>query len=477
MSFYSLAFTIFFCVLFALWWLVPQRTRTILLTCANLVFALSLGSAGFFALLLISALGWLFGLLVSRMSSEPGRRAVFWLGIIGMLTPLALYKYLPLLAGHFAWASPFSQLLAPLGVSFYTFKSLACHIEVYRQNSTAIQNPVEYFAYTGYFPQLPMGPIQRPQPFFESLKKLPRHLNTALAFNGCTRILWGMFLKKCLADPLSGHLDALVNPSRYYSLAMLWSLISYCLYLYFDFASYSHLAIGLGELLGLPCAENFKSPYFARSLGDFWHRWHISLSSFLRDYVYIPLGGSRNGVLVLILATMATFLLSGVWHGATGGFILWGALHGVWLLIGRATKKSRDTFWSHTGRFMSGPVRSVIGWGFTMVLVSVGWFFFYAATLPHAIELLAQFQLPAILTVQYIKESIVQIGLTPSVLLQLIVFMLPAAAVDWLSRNKGFGVWSVELRPWVRVLVCYFCLFSVIFFGAAGSLPGIYFAF
>ena len=477
MRFYTLEFVLCFTGLFLLWWLLPQRTRPYLLALANLFFAAALGGKALAALVCITLLGYLFGRLQARPHSPAAGRAVLGVGVAALLTPLALYKYLPVLAGYFAWATPFSTLLAPLGISFYTFKSIAYLVGVQRDSATMVASPVDYFAYIGFFPQLPMGPIQRPQPFFTALHALPRHLDPTLAVHSATRLLWAIFLKKCLADPFQSHLDALVHPSRYYPLAMLWAFGAYCLYLYFDFASYSHLAIGMGELLGLPCSENFKSPYFARSLSEFWRRWHISLSSLLRDFIYIPLGGSRNGTAVLILSTMATFILSGVWHGATDGFLLWGALHGIWLLIGRATKPAREAFWAKTPALVQGPVRSLLGWGFTLLLVFTGWFFFYAGTLPHAMEMLEQFQLPAALSLQYIKDSIVQIGFAPPVLLRMGLFTLLAALVDWQSRDSGFGPWNAKLSPLPRLALCYFCLFAVIFFGASGSLPGIYFAF
>ncbi len=473
MSFFTLQFVLFLSALFFAWWLVPQKARPFLLAGANLVFSVLLGQKAFFTLILVSAIGYCFDLLVGRFK----KALPFWLGVLGLLTPLALYKYLPVLAGHFAWAAPFSQLAAALGISFYTFKSLALLIEVYRGSLQPVKNPLLYFAYIGFFPQLPMGPIQRPEPFFSALSRQPRHLDSAQAINACTRICWALFLKKCLADPLSTHYGAMRWADYGHPPAVLASLVFYSLYLYFDFAAYSQLAIAFGELLGLPCAENFKSPYFSRSLGEFWRRWHISLSSFLRDAVYIPLGGSRNGTGVLILATMATFLVSGVWHGSTGGFLVWGALHGVWLLIGRATRPLRERFWQKRGEFGRGPVRSVLGWAFTMLLVGTGWFFFCAGTLPQAFALAAHLFQPFSPSVLLFKESLTQLDFTPALLLQLALFLVPAVWIDWRSRETGFGPWAQKLRPWMRVVLCYFCLFSVIFFGAGGALPGVYFQF
>lgn len=473
MSFFTLSFAAFFSCVFFLWWFAPVKYRPLVLALVNFGFAFSLGARVAVLLAAITAIGWLAG---KYLAKKPTRAGV-WISAILLLLPLAGYKYLPLLSEHFAWAGMFAKLLAPLGLSFYTFKSLSYIIDVYKGKQQPVQDAASYFSYIGFFPQLAMGPIQRPQPFFTALDQISQKLNEKLAYSGCTRICWALFLKKCLADPLAGYQGALVSPERYYPLSMLWSLLIYSLYLYFDFAAYSQLAIGLGELLGLPCAENFRSPYYATSLGDFWHRWHISLSSFLREYVYFPLGGSRNGIRLLIVSTMGTFLLSGVWHGATSGFLVWGALHGVCLLIGRATYKSREWFWSKTPRLVAGPIRHVCGWAFTMLLVVTGWFFFYAGTIPQAAELARQMFVPMPLSMQYIKESIVLLGFTPQILLLRGSAFVIAALVDWLCRKEGFGAWSAGLRPWVRVVFCYLCVFNVLFWGEGASLPGVYFAF
>lgn len=471
MSFFSLTFAVFLIGIFFIWWLLPQKARPFLLCAANLVFAAALGFWAFAMLGFITLLGYLGGLVLQKVPRGP----LLFFGVLLLLAPLALYKYLPILP--FAWAAPFSQLMAPLGLSFYTFKSISYLIEVKRGTIPAVKNPILFFGYIGFFPQLPMGPIQRPAPFFEALAGQPRHLDSALALNACTRICWALFLKKCLADPLSGFTQLLEWPDYGHSLGVVWSLAAYSLYLYFDFASYSQLAIAFGELLGLPCAENFKSPYFSRSIGEFWKRWHISLSSFLRDYIYIPLGGSRNGTAVLILATMVTFLLSGIWHGATAGFVVWGGMHGLFLLIGRATKKLRERFWAKTPDFCRGPVRSVLSWAFTMLLVAAGWFFFATRTLPQAAAIAQHLFQHMPLSVLYFKESLTQLNLFPPELLRLGIFGLVAALVDFKSLDTGFGPWAAKLRIPVRAVLCYFCIFAVLFFGASGSLPGIYFAF
>ena len=468
MNFFTLSFAAVFTVLFFAWWAAPRAGRVWLLAAANLAFSLLLGLPVTAVLAGVTLAGFFAGHFVAK---RPGRGRL-WLGVLLLLAPLTFYKAALLLP-----AGPFAGILMPLGLSFYTFKSVSYLIEIARGHLQPETDFLRYFCYIGFFPQLPMGPIQRPGAFFAALDGLGSSLNEPLAWSGVTRICWALFLKKCLADPFSTYMGALASPQQYHPLSVVFSLAAYSLYLYFDFAAFSQMAIGLGELLGLPCAENFKSPYFARSVGDFWHRWHISLSSFLQQYIYFPLGGSRNGVPVLIFSTMATFLLSGLWHGVTGGFLVWGGLHGLFLLAGRATRPAREKLWAACPGFVSGPVRSLLAWGFTLCLVGVGWLFFYAETLPAALELWRRIFTPVPFSLQYIKESLVLVGFTPARLLRQGLLLALAALVDWRSRETGFGAWAAGLSVPVRLALCYASLFLVLFFGSLGSLPGVYFAF
>lgn len=474
MTFLSLSFAAFGCLTFAAWWGLPAKARPWVLGLANLGFALSLGGHALTALLGVTAFGWAVG----RRLARGGGRPALALGCIGCLAPLLCYKYLALAAAALGWPGLFAGLAAPAGISFYTFKSVSYLAEVYRGGLPAEKSPLRYFNYTGFFAQLASGPIQRPGSLLPQLGAAGAlRFDRALALNGCVRLCWGMFLKKCLADPLAGYQGALADPAHYYGLSVLWALAAFTLQLYFDFASYSQLAIGAANLLGFETEENFLSPYFSRSIGEFWRRWHVSLSSWLRDYIYIPLGGSRKGAARLILATMATFLASGAWHGATGGFLLWGALHGAYLLAGRFTRPARARAWAALGQGEGAPLRCLVGWACTLALVSAGWLLFAAGTLPAARQALAALISPFPLSLQYIKESIALLGFTPAVLARLGAFTALAALVDWQARHTGFGAWAAARRPWVQVLLCYLCVFASLFFGAAGALPNIYFAF
>ncbi len=467
MNFLSLSFAGFGAVVFAGWWGLPAKARPWLLAAANLVFAGLFGPKALVCLVLITLAGYACGL----WRQKGGGRAALWLGVVACLAPLLAYKYLPLAGGAF------QGLVAPVGLSFYVFKTISYLADVHKGLIPAEKNPLHYFNYVGFFAQLSSGPIQRARTLLPQLKDTALIFDRALAYSGCVRICWGMFLKKCLADHFAAYQGALYQPEHYYGLAVVWSMIAYSLYIYFDFASYSQLSIGVAELLGIQVEENFISPYFSRSIGEFWRRWHISLSGFLRDYIYIPLGGSRNGTAVLILATMATFVASGAWHGATGGFLLWGALHGIWVLIGRATRPARQAFWAKLGQNENSPLRCILGCAFTFLLVTIGWFFFMTGTLPQAGHVARHLFEPFTFSLQYLKESVTQLGYTPAILARLGLFTLLAAGIDWASRSEGFGAWVKKQRLWLLVVLCYLCIFATLFYGSAGTLQNIYFAF
>lgn len=472
MNFLSFSFAGFGILLFAAWWALPNPCRPWILAAANIIFAALFGTKAILCLAIVSAIGYVFGLLQSNRQNK----ALAFVGILACAAPLLGYKYLPVAASHIEALQAFQGIIAPIGISFYVFKSISYLIEVYRARIAPERNFLFYFNYIGFFAQFSSGPIQRPNQLLPQLRQT-FVFSQALAFQGCIRLCWGLFLKKCLADHFAAYQGALTQTDHYYGLCIVWSMIAYALYLYFDFASYSQLSIGVANLLGIRVEENFISPYFSRSIGEFWRRWHISLSSFLKDYIYIPMGGSRNGTAVLVAATMVTFLVSGAWHGATDGFLVWGALHGIYLLAGRATKPLREKGWALLHQAPNSALRTLCGYLCTFVLVTIGWFFFQTATLHQAFGVASYLFQPFPFSLQYIKESVTQLGYTPIILLRLGLFTAFAAFVDWSSKDKGFGAWIMHKKPAFWVVFCYICVFSTLFFGAAGTLQNIYFAF
>ena len=439
----------------------------------------------YISLLLFSTLvdffhGKLVGSFLERGNRKAARMTVASSAFIN-LSLLVIFKYTDFfirsvnsLTGS---GIPLLDLALPIGISFYTFQTMSYTIDVYRGEAPVQNNIISFGAYVSMFPQLIAGPIVRYQDIAAELNTRTESLERFSL--GIRRFVVGLGKKVLLANQAGAlwtEITAILPADR--SVLMVWmGILAFAFQIYFDFSGYSDMAVGMGHMLGFHFPENFNYPYISKSITEFWRRWHISLGTWFKEYVYIPLGGSRRGKARLVLATMATFLVSGAWHGAAGGFLVWGALHGVYLLAGRLTRAARGRVWAALGQGEHSPLRSAVSWAFTLLLVFGAWLFFVTGTLPAARQALAALFSPFPFSVQYLKESITLLGFTPAILVRLGLFTALAALVDWLSRGVGFGAWAAAQRPWVQAALCYVCVFASLFFGAAGALPNIYFAF
>ena len=262
------------------------------------------------------------------------------------------------------------NLILPLGISFYIFQSLTYTIDIFMRKIEPTKDIVAYFAFMSFFPQLLSGPIGRASrllPQYENKRKFDYNL----AISGCWQILWGLFMKVCVADRLSVYVDTIYgNLAMHNGTSVALAAIFYSIQIYCDFAGYSLMAIGVGRLFGITLDENFRQPYFAKSIGEFWRRWHISLSTWFRDYVYIPLGGNRVSEGRNYFNLFITFLVSGLWHGAAWSFVLWGGLHGVYQVLDKMRKKYLPKLGLPT------LFKDSIGVIVTFVIVTIAWIFF-----------------------------------------------------------------------------------------------------
>ena len=389
MSFDSLAYLLFLPAVALLHRLLPHRCRWILLLTASLIFYASWNVPLTLLLLLLIGVTYAAGLLLEKIKSPGGRRAVVWGTSIVCLGLLAYFKYAAFLARtvntllHIFGASADWKLwdiLLPVGISFYTFQALSYVLDVYRRKIPAEQHPGYYALYVSFFPQLVAGPIERADALLPQLRA-ERMVSRADVRAGIGLMLSGYFRKIVIADfcgVLVNRVYALPDPDGLAALAatMLFGLQIYC-----DFAGYSEIARGSARLLGVRLMRNFDRPYFAPTIRDFWRRWHISLSRWLADYVYVPLGGSRKGLNRQLVATLIVFFLSGLWHGASETFVVWGLLHGLmmcaYLLLRRLGLPEPKT----------GLQKALSGF-LTYVLVTLGWVFFRAQTMAQAADLL-----------------------------------------------------------------------------------------
>lgn len=335
-------------------------------------------SSGIFFLMLIatSFIDWTLSHIIYRLKPRWARLSVMWLSITVSLSILGYFKY----ANFFLWnwnnmvEGNFQPLdiILPVGISFYTFQSISYVVDVYKKRIRPTRSWLDYLFFLSFFPALVAGPIVRADYFLPQIEK-----NKPATYNDIWGGLWlvivGMVKKALIADYIAQYNDLIFNdPSLYTGVQTLMGVLGYTMQIYCDFSGYSDMAIGLALIMGFRLGMNFNSPYQSRNLTEFWRRWHISLSSWLRDYVYIPLGGNRKGTVRTYVNNFLTMLIGGLWHGAAWKFVFWGAMHGVGLAVHKACRPWLD-------RIPNNFITSFIAWLLTFVYVSLLWVFFRAA--------------------------------------------------------------------------------------------------
>jgi alginate O-acetyltransferase complex protein AlgI len=388
MHFVSFPFLCFFLVVFVVYWnLRAHRQRLVWLVVASCYFYVSWNPL-FLALILFSAsVDYLAARWMVRMASPRWRGGLLVASVGTNLSLLAFFKYTNFLLANLTGAfnlvgvdfdQPVFEIALPLGISFYTFETISYVVDVYRGKTRAIGNLVDYALYIMFFPHLMAGPIVRPNDFLPQLQRRKR-LSWNRVYFGCQLILRGVLKKAVLADRLAAIVDPVFQDPGRYSSGSLWlAVLGYALQIYGDFSGYSDMAIGLAHCFGFKLPANFNFPYFAANISDFWRRWHISLSTWLRDYVYIPLGGSRHDTWATYRNLMLTMILGGLWHGASWTFVAWGLLHGGLLAAHRAVAGRR---WLTVFRPLRIPL--------TFLTVCLGWVFFRSQTFGDASMILA----------------------------------------------------------------------------------------
>ena len=345
MLFNSLQFAVFFPAAALIYFILPGKLRCAWLLAASYVFYMSANPKYAVLLLFSTGVTYAGGLLLGRVPQKR-KKAVLALCFAASLAVLALFKYFDFLLGNLNAAlgllgagpvsSPFSFAL-PVGISFYTFQALGYLVDVYRGDTKAERNFLRYALFVSFFPVILSGPIERSTNLLRQIRELPKKKlwNFDRVTGGLTLMLFGLFQKMVIADRIAILANQVFDNYRMHEMfGLAVGAIAYTIQIYCDFASYSMMALGAAKVLDFGIMENFNTPYFARSMREFWRRWHISLSSWFRDYLYIPLGGSRCGKLRRYFNLMVTFLVSGLWHGASWSFVVWGGLHGLYQIIG-----------------------------------------------------------------------------------------------------------------------------------------------
>jgi alginate O-acetyltransferase complex protein AlgI len=345
MLFNSLSFLIFFLVVSSLYFALPHRFRWILLLGASCFFYMCFIPIYILILAATIAVDYAAGILIERTPDQARKKAYLLTSIVSVCAILFVFKYfnffnnnLAALAKVLHWNYPMKtlRLILPIGLSFHTFQSLSYVFEVYRGRQRAEKHFGLYSLYVMYFPQLVAGPIERPQNLLHQFREVKR-FDWERFWNGASLSLWGLFKKVVVADSLAIYTDTIYNNSRQHTgTSLLLATYFFAIQIYCDFSGYSDIARGISRIYGIELMKNFETPYFAKSISEFWARWHISLSTWFRDYVYIPLGGNRVPLARNMFNIGLVFLISGLWHGANWTFVIWGALHGMYYLVWRS---------------------------------------------------------------------------------------------------------------------------------------------
>jgi alginate O-acetyltransferase complex protein AlgI len=346
MLFNSLNFIIFLPIVFTIYAISPQRYRSLVFLIASYYFYMSWKPEYIILILLSTIVDYYCSDKISRAIKQREKKFFLSISLLLNLGLLFYFKYYNFFSGEVLGlfyndgVNPyFVNIILPVGISFYTFQTMSYTIDVYYGKQKVEKNFINFAVYVSYFPQLVAGPIERPQTLLNQFKK-----NFILSYSnlssGFRMILWGLFKKIVVADNISSYVDAVFNNTQNHSSpALIIAGYLFSLQIYCDFSGYSDMAIGVSKLFNIDLMKNFKTPYFSSNITEFWRRWHISLSTWFRDYLYIPLGGSRAGKKRVYLNLVITFLVSGLWHGANWTFILWGAIHGFFICLDKLIKR------------------------------------------------------------------------------------------------------------------------------------------
>jgi len=420
MLFNSIEFFFFLPIVFLLYWFVFNKSlkwQNALVLVASYFFY-GWWSWKFLGLLILSTLlDYTYGFWVASPIRKKAK-VFLWLSVINNLAILGVFKYYNFFAKQFQEGLELIGLhtnpvlldvALPIGISFYTFHGMSYVFDIYRGKQKPVRSVIDYAVFVGFFPLLVAGPIERANHLLPQVQK-SRSFNYRQAVEGCRLILWGLFKKVVIADSLAPIVDAIFgNYQHENGVALIVGAIAFSFQIYGDFSGYSDIALGTAKLFGFELLSNFKFPYFSRDLAEFWRRWHISLSSWFRDYLYIPLGGSKNGKWNAIRNTFVIFLVSGFWHGASWNFIAWGFIHACGflplLLFNRNRRYTTDVVAQNS--FLP-TVKELIQMLTTFTFVTIAWIFFRAKTLGQAIG--------------YIKHSFLSIIHSPSQLLHMPIF-------------------------------------------------------
>ena len=478
MLFNSIEFALFLPIVFILYWFICHRNlkiQNILLVVASYIFYGWWDWTFLFLIIFSSFVDYFVGIGFSKTENQKNRNLLLLISVTVNLGLLFYFKYFNFFIESFTEAFTFfghsisSQrlnIILPVGISFYTFQTLSYSIDVYKHKLEPTKNLGAFLAYVSFFPQLVAGPIERatnllPQ-FYEK-----RKFEYSKAVDGCRQILWGLFKKIVIADNCAMHANDIFNNFQdYNSSTLILGTVFFAFQIYGDFSGYSDIATGTARLFGFNLMQNFSFPYFSRDIAEFWRRWHISLSTWFRDYLYIPLGGSKGSLLSKIRNVFIIFIVSGFWHGANWTYIIWGALNACYFLPIFLLNKNRKNLSFSKSNSLLNYSTDLVKIAFTFSLTCFAWIFFRAENLNHALQYIA-----GIFSTSLIEK--------PTVLpYKLICITIIFIYIEWITKSKEHVLQNLQdkISAPLRFVIYSLLIYSIIIL-SEGEQEFIYFQF
>ncbi|KMQ70425.1 MBOAT family O-acyltransferase [Chryseobacterium koreense] len=476
MLFNSFTFALFLPIVFILYWFVTNRSlklQNLLLLFASYYFYANWDWRFMFLLIFSTFLDYYTGLKMYHSANASKRKFWLWLSIGINLGFLGIFKYYNFFAESFAelfqhlgfTVHPWTlKVILPVGISFYTFHGLSYVIDIYKKRIPAERNIVDYSVFVSFFPLLVAGPIERATHLLPQIKR-KRIFNYAQAADGLRQILWGLFMKVVVADNCAIVVNEVFkNQDQYNAPSLITAAVFFAFQIYGDFSGYSNIALGSAKLFGIDLLKNFAFPYFSRDIAEFWRRWHISLSSWFKDYLYIPLGGSRGGQLMVVRNTFIIFLVSGFWHGANWTFIIWGLLNALYIMPLILFKLNRKNTNAVAELRVFPNMKELLQMLFTFAITVIAWVFFRSETVAGAFNYLGRIA-------DLGNYALPQIDLKP------FIFIFILIIVEWLQRTKQHGLQISHLKSAAVRWSIYAVLLLLLLIFGANSDSFIYFQF
>ncbi len=489
MIFNSLQFIIFFIIVITTYFTLKCKYRWILLLGASYYFYMSWNPAYIILIILSTIVDYFASIKMGELDSKAERRKYLFLSLLANLGMLFFFKYYNFFSSSFTGlirsfnmsiGLPNFEFLLPVGISFYTFQTLSYTIDVYRGDKKPEKHFGIFALYVSFFPQLVAGPIERSTRLLPQFKK-KIEFNSSRVKSGLQLMLWGYFKKVVVADRLALYVNGVYNNLEgLKGITLILATVFFAFQIYCDFSGYSSIAIGAARVMGFDLMTNFRRPYFSKSIPEFWRRWHISLSTWFKDYLYIPLGGNRVGKLRYYLNLFFTFLVSGLWHGAAWTFVIWGALHGIYQILSIITSDFRSKLKKSLGIIKFPLLNKIIQIALTFSLVNFGWIFFRANSLTDALYIINNLFVSLgtqLSSWENFKAAVVGYGLNQYELILAFVVIVIMESIHLLQRN-GSVRQLLRDKPLVfRWTAYYFLILLILAFGVYGKTEFIYFQF